>query len=235
MGKRLKSQKRGKGSPTYRVPSHRYISTAEYRTIQKTMKAEVIDFVKDPSKTAVMALLRYEDGKESYIIAPEGMMAGTYIEHGPEAKLERGNIIPLKAVPEGYPIYNIEVKVGDGGKLVRASGNCAYVVSKEKDYIYIKLPSRKVKKLNKNCYATLGCAANGGRTEKPLLKAGNAFHKHCVKANRWPIVRGVKMSAVYHPFGGKQHHGAMTPKGKGGAPGQHVGSFGSSRTGRRKR
>ena len=235
MGKPLKTQRRGKGSPTFKAPSHRFKKKPRYRSIEKTMKAEVMGFAKDPAHSTVLAFLKYADGEVGYTVAAEGTIVGNYIEQGEEATLRKGSILALKDIPEGYPVFNIEARVGDGGKIVKASGTCAYVVATEGDKVSVKLPSKKIRKFNKKCKATLGCAANGGRTERPLLKAGNAFHKYKAKNKYWPVVRGVHMNPVDHPFGGKQHHGAVTKKGKGGSPGQHVGSFGSKRTGRRKR
>jgi len=235
MGRPLKTQKRGKGSPTWRAPSHRFKTNAKYRSVDKKIKAEIINFEKDPAHSTVLALLKYEDGEENYVLAAEGLIVGGFIEHGEKAELKKGSILALKDIPEGYPIFNIESRVGDGGKLVRSSGSCAYITSTEKGKVLIKLPSKKIKRLNINCKATLGCAACGGRTERPLLKAGNAYYKHRARNKYWPINRGVKMNPVDHPFGGKQHHGAVTKKGKGGSPGHHVGSFGSKRTGRKKR
>jgi large subunit ribosomal protein L2 len=103
------------------------------------------------------------------------------------------------------------------------------------DRVLIKLPSGAMKHFDARCRATVGCLAGGGRLEKPLLKAGKGHYKNIARGHWYPMVRGNKMNAGEHPFGGKQHHGAITPRGVGGSPGQHVGSFGSRRTGRKKR
>lgn len=240
MGKPLITQRRGKGSPSFKAPSHRFAARAKYRSYDEKERegrvlGEVTGFVNDPARSAVLMKIKFEDGENIYLPAAEGVNIGALVEAGAGANVLLGNILPLEKIPEGYPIFNIEVKPGDGGAAVRSSGGCAYVVSKETDRVLIKLPSKKMKYLNAKCRATIGCAAGGGRLEKPLLKAGKGYYKHLARGHWYPTVRGVKMNVYDHPFGGKQHHGAVLMKGVGGAPGQHVGSFGARRTGRKKR
>ncbi|RLG21889.1 50S ribosomal protein L2 [Candidatus Micrarchaeota archaeon] len=236
MGKPLISQRRGKGSISFRAPSHRFKVDLKYRDYDdKTMRAEIVNFIDDPGRTAILALAQYEDGERRALLAPEGMVIGQIIEDGPSAKAEIGNVMPLMQIPEGFPVFNIERSPGDGGALVRSSGACAFIISKDKKTATIKLPSGKTTRVNLKCRATIGCASGGGRLEKPLLKAGKGHFKNKARGHWYPTVRGVHMNPVDHPFGGKQHHGAKTKKGKGGAPGQHVGSFGAKRTGRKKR
>ncbi len=238
MGKPLIHQRRGKGSPAFRAPSTRFKVEVGYRPLDKTglLRGEVVEFIDNPAHTALLMRVAYEDGTQSIIPAPEGIFIGDTVYYGETAPLSLGNTLPLKSIPEGFPVYNIETRVGDGGSLVRASGGVAYVSSKEGDVVYVKLPSKQVRKFNANCRATIGNISGGGRTDKPLMKAGAAHYKNRIARNKWwPRVRGVHMNAVDHPYGGKQHHGAKTKKGKGAPPGQHVGSFGARRTGRRKR
>ena len=234
------SQRRGKGKPTFRAPSHRFKARAKYRSYderEKTgkVRGEVMGFVDDPGRSSVLMKVLYDDGKEEAIPAAEGVFVGDILEEGISASLNVGCVLPLQKIPEGYPIFNIEAKVGDGGKIVRGSGACAYVVTKEPSRVLVKLPSKAMKYFNSSCRATIGCSAGGGRLEKPLMKAGKGWYKNRARGKWYPTVRGVKMNAYDHPFGGKQHHGAKTKKGKGGSPGQHVGSFGSKRTGRKKK
>ncbi len=237
MGKPLITQRRGKGSPTFQANHTRFKADAVYRSIPqgKTMKAQVVDLIDDPARTVVLAKLLYEDGKEAYVPSAEGLSVGKIIHHGEEAKPEIGNILPLGKIPEGFPVFNVEVKPGKGGNLARASGAVCLIMSKSEKEVVLRLPSKKVKSFDPRCFATIGNASGGGRTKKPLLKAGNNYKRKKAKGQRYPTVRGVKMAAYEHPFGGKEHHGAKTKKGKGGSPGQHVGSFGARRTGRRKR
>jgi large subunit ribosomal protein L2 len=199
------------------------------------LRAQVMDLVDDPARSCLLALLRYEDDVEVPLPAAEGLAVGDTIEEGSGAGMGLGSIMPLSEIPEGYPIFNIEAGFGDGGSAVRASGACAFVVSKAGGKVLVKLPSGAMRHFDGRCRATIGCVAGGGRLEKPLLKAGKGHYRNIARGHWYPMVRGNKMNAYDHPFGGKQHHGAITPKGVGGAPGQHVGSFGARRTGRRKR
>lgn len=236
MGRPTIAQSRGKGGPAYKAPSHRFKTELAYRNLEgRMMRAEVIDFIDDPARTGLLMLVQYEDGVQFPLLSPEGAKVGDIIEDGPGAKKEIGSVLPLSEIPEGYPIFNVEKSPGKGGAIVRSSGTCAFIVTKSAKNVVIKFPSGKTKAVNPKCRASIGCVCGGGRTDKPLLKAGANFYKNKAKNHWWPRVRGVHMNAVDHPFGGKQHHGAITMKGKGGAPGQHVGSFGAKRTGRRKR
>jgi len=136
MGKRLKQQVRGKGTPRYLAPSHRFkvdLSYRNYDDIEKTgiITGEVVEFVDDPGRTSILALLRLDDNTKLHIIAPEGLAMGDRVEIGSQAKVSVGNILPLYAIPDGLYIYNLEIRPGDGGKLVKSSGNYAVVVSKD--------------------------------------------------------------------------------------------------------
>ncbi|MBI4214731.1 50S ribosomal protein L2 [archaeon] len=239
MGKPLISQRRGKGSPSFRSPSHHFKAVASYRRLDEQEKekigGEIVEFIDDPSRSVLLARISFEDGTEALVPAAEGLFIGSVIQEGAMAKPDVGAVLPLSAIPEGFPVFNIELQPGDGGSMVRSSGSLAYVVSKETGKVLVKLPSRDLKYFNQRCRATIGCASGGGRVDKPLLKAGVAHFKSLARGHWYPTVRGVHMNPVDHPFGGKQHHGAITPKGKGAPPGVHVGSFGASRTGRRKR
>ena len=239
MGKPLISQRRGKGSPSFTARSTWFKAEVEYRTYDEKEKGllrfEIIDLVDDPARSALLMKVKYEDGSTLFLPAPEGAYVGQVLEEGYGASLGVGNILPLEKIPEGYPIFNIETEVGDGGSLVRASGAIAYIVSKSGGQIMVKLPSGQMKYFDARARVTIGNVCGGGRTDKPMLKAGVGHYQAIARGHWYPTVRGVKMNAYDHPFGGKQHHGAVTPKGVGGAPGQHVGSFGAKRTGRRKR
>ena len=132
-------------------------------------------------------------------------------------------------------IFNIELAPGDGGKLVRAPGSYATIISREKDKVYIKLPSKQTLVLLGNCRAQIGVVCGGGRLEKPLLKAGNNFYKKHAQNRKWPVNRGVHMSAYTHPFGGKQHHkGRGSATSKNAPPGRKVGHIAARSTGRKK-
>lgn len=240
MGKRITSQRRGSGSPSYRSPSHRYKLDLLYRSYDDAEKAgvlrgQVIAFLDDPVRDALVMQVRYETGETSYVLAPEGIAVGDTIDAGAQARLTAGSVMPLYRIPDGAYIFNIERTPGDGGKFVRAAGSYATVVSKEKGVVYVKLPSRAVVRLSNECRAQLGIIAGGGRLEKPLLKAGTSFYKFNARNRLWPIVRGVHMSAYNHPHGGKQHHiGKSSVVARSAPPGSKVGHIAARSTGRKK-
>lgn len=234
MGKNLIQQRRGKGS-IFRAPSFRYVGKVGIRSISNT-KAKILDIIHCPGHSGPLIELMYEDKQKGYIIAPEGVKVGEFIHIGEEAQIKSGNIIQLKNIPEGTLIYNIEVKPGDGGKLVRAAGTFAKVVSKLPDRIVVELPSKKQKYFNPKCRAIIGVVAGGGKLEKPLLKAGNAYYKMRAKNRRWPKVSGTSMNAVAHPFGGSRssHKGKINIAPRNAPPGRKVGKLRPKKTGRKK-
>jgi large subunit ribosomal protein L8e len=144
--------------------------------------------------------------------------------------------LPVGQIPEGTVICNIEAKVGDCGKMARASGDYAIIVSQdaEKGISRIRLPSGSKKTISNACRAMIGLIAGGGRTDKPILKAGRAFHKYRVKRNEWPKVRGVAMNPVDHPHGGgnQQHMGKPGTVRRDRPAGSKVGQISARRTGR---
>ena len=152
------------------------------------------------------------------------------------AQLSVGNVLPLSAMPEGTIICNVESKVGDRGSYARTSGNYATLINHNPDEgkSRIKLPSGAKKVLSSNTRAMIGVVAGGGRIDKPMLKAGNAYHKYKVKRNCWPRVRGVAMNPVDHPHGGgnHQHIGHASTVRRDAPPGQKVGLIAARRTGR---
>jgi len=153
-----------------------------------------------------------------------------------KAALTVGNILPLSAMPEGTIICNVESKVGDRGALARASGNYATIISHNPDEnrSRIRLPSGSKKTVSSSSRATVGIVAGGGRIDKPLLKAGNAYWKYKAKRNSWPRVRGVAMNPVDHPHGGgnHQHIGHPSTVRRDAPAGQKVGLIAARRTGR---
>ncbi|VVC72146.1 50S ribosomal protein L2 [uncultured archaeon] len=240
MGKALRQQKAGKGSPAYRRPSHRFKSEAKFRALDETEKTgrlngEITGFVDDPSRSSILMDIIFTDNSKVTLIAPEGAEIGGRVSVGSKADLEFGNVLPLGAIPEGLPVYNLEVAPGDGGKLVRSSGASGTIVARDGNKIYVKLPSKKVVIFDSRCRAQLGVVCGGGRLDSPMLKAGTAFYKHHALNRRWPHNRGVKMNAYNHPFGGKQHHkGKSSCVSHGAPPGRKVGHIGARSTGRKK-
>ncbi|MBN1159704.1 MAG: 50S ribosomal protein L2 [Candidatus Diapherotrites archaeon] len=241
MGKLIISQRRGKGSPAYKSPSHNYKTKLTYRSyddIQKSsvLKCDVIDFVLDPARTAPLAMVLYEDGIYDYILPAEGVGTGQRIEMGVGADIKVGNVLPLANIRDGMPIFNIERRPGDGGQLVKAGGSWAVITGRDAKGIYVRLPSRKKIIFNPACRATIGCAAGGGQGEKPIVKAGKNSYITRANNKNWPKVRGVAMNPVNHPHGGGEHHvGKATTRSRHARPGQKVGHIAASRTGRRKK
>jgi len=240
MGKRLVSQRRGRGGPTFRaaknaVAEARYVNYSEEQK-QNVLRGTVAELVHDTMKSSVLAKVKFENNEFAYSIAAEGLEEGQTVEYGRKAEVKIGNVIPLKDIVEGCPVFNVEKIVGDGGSLVRASGSYAIIVTKDKGNVSIKLPSGKTLALNEACRASIGCAAGGGRTDKPMVKAGTKFHAMKARNKFWPNVRGVAKNAIDHPFGGMQHHpGKSKSTSRHAAPGRKVGAIASSRTGRKKK
>ena len=239
MGKNLIQQKRGKGSPRYRAPSFRYKGTASFAKYEvgKSITANIIDITHSSGHSAPLMELKYSSGETGLLQAPDGIKVGDSIEIGDNANLKAGNIIPLKNIPEGSAIYNIESKPGDGGKFVRSSGTFAQIITKTEDSIVIELPSNKRRAFSPECRAAIGVVAGSGRTEKPFLKAGNKFYAMRAKNKLWPVVSGTSMNSVSHPFGGSSSHakGIPTQASRNAPPGRKVGKIAPKRTGRRKR
>ncbi len=240
MPNRIKTQRAGKGSPKHRA-THRAkhkIKYISYDDKQKTGKltGEITGILRDRGKTGILAEISFEDNSNIIVYAAEGIITGQKIEYGKNAEIGLGNVLPLKKLPEGCPIFNIELTPGDGGKLIRTAGSYAIILSKDEKNIYLKLPSGKKTSFLPECRATIGCVAGGGRKEKPFVKAGNAYHLMKSKKKQYPTVRGVAMNPNAHPFGGSQHHpGKSKSTSRNAPPGRKVGAIASSRTGRKKR
>ncbi len=240
MGKRLKQQKRGAGSPRYRSPSHRYCTDLSYRRyddVEKTgvLTGKVMSLIDDPARSALLMKVKYDNNESGMLLAPEGICVGDEIDVGAQARLRLGSVLPLYRIPDGAYVFNIERNAGDGGMLVKAAGSYANVISKEGKIVYLKLPSKTTIILSNECRAQLGVICAGGRLEKPMLKAGNQFYKKRANHRLWPVPRGVHQSAYNHPHGGKQHHvGKPTTVARSTPPGGKVGHIAARQTGRRK-
>lgn len=234
MGTMLNSQKRGRGGSAWRTPKHRFISNAKYLNFGQKARGQVLELVQDPSKDVLLAKVILENNKETYLIAAEGLMVGHTIEMGKNPELKIGNITTLEHVPDSAMIFNIELQPNDGGRFARSSGAFATVVSHDEDtgMVEIKLASKRTMSLQKDCRATFGIASGGGKTEKPLKKAGTAHYKWHSRNKYWPVVRGGAMSAYDHPHGGKSF-GKPTMVKRGTPPGHYVGHRAASRVGRK--
>ena len=235
MGKRLIQQRRGRTKGKFNSPSHRFKGEVKYASNNSKLGGIVDDILHDSGRTAPLASLK-TDTEKSLIIAPEGIKVGDQIKFTDNKKeLGVGNISTIGKIPEGTPVYNIELSPGDGGRLVRAGGSNATVVSHEKKKTVVQLPSGSFKTLDSSCRATIGVAAGGGRKDKPFLKAGKKHYAFRTRGKQYPVVRGVAMNPVAHPHGGggHQHVGKPYTVKKGASPGRKVGSIAARRTGRK--
>lgn len=151
----------------------------------------------DPNRSARIALINYKDGEKRYIVAPHGLKVGDEVMSGPDAEIKPGNALPLKNIPVGTMIYNIEFKAGKGGQIARSAGTFAQIMGKESDYALIKMPSGELRKILITCMATVGQVGNLEYENISIGKAGRS---------RWlgkrPHVRGVAMNPIDHPLGG---------------------------------
>ena len=236
MGHRIRAQSRGKGSPTYRAPSHKFKANLEHLKVSEgVVTGKILEIIHDTARSAPIARISYSNGEERLMLVPEGVRTDQIIQCGISVPVEPGNTLTLSEIPEGIPLCNIESQPGDGGKFARASGMYGILIAHDVGKTIVQLPSGKMKKLNPKCRAVIGVVAGGGRTEKPFCKAGKKFHRMKVRATKWPTSRGVAMNVVDHPFGGggQQHCGRPKTCARGTPPGRKVGSIAARRTGRK--
>jgi large subunit ribosomal protein L2 len=151
----------------------------------------------DPNRSARIALVQYADGEKRYILAPEGLAVGTVVVSGEDAEINVGNAMPLRRIPLGTMVHNVELKRGKGGQMVRSAGAAAQLMAKEGDYAQIKLPSGEVRRVHVDCYATIGQVGNLEHENVSIGKAGRTRW-----SGRRPHNRGVTMNPVDHPMGG---------------------------------
>jgi len=169
----------------------------DFRRDKMGVPARVASIEYDPNRSARIALLHYADGEKRYILAPNGLEVGAQVVSGPAADIIPGNALPLRGIPLGTTIHNLELKRGRGGQLVRSAGAAAQLMAKEGSYAQVRLPSGEVREVHIECYATIGQVGNIEHENVSIGKAGR---------NRWigrrPHVRGVAMNPVDHPMGG---------------------------------
>lgn len=237
MGKRIIAQRRGKGSTTYRSPGFRSKGKpANYPLSAEVLNGKVVDFIKCPLHSAPLMTVQYDSGEKGMLIAPENVKVGDVFSVGGN-DVTTANCLALKNIPEGTYVYNLEIRPGDGGKFVKATGTFARVFSRLKDKVIVILPSKKKKTFLPECRANIGVVSGGGRVDKPILKAGNAFYKYKAKNKLWPKTSGHSMNAVDHPFGNKRssRKSKAKPAPRDAPPGRKVGMIRPRRTGRKKR
>ncbi len=234
MGKRIISRRRGAGTGTYRSPSHRHHGPVYLPGADLVGNGTVVAIAPAPGRTAPVAEIAAPDGSRLTILAPAGIATGDSVSLG-EGRVDRGSILPLAKIPDGTLVSNLEVKPFDGGRLVRAAGTSALVVAHAGNDVTVQLPSGRFKQFLATCRAQVGAVAGGGRSERPIIKAGKKVWATRSLARAAFKVRGVAMNPVNHPFGGgaHQHVGRPSTVKSGTWPGAKVGRF--SRSQRRKR
>lgn len=177
--------------------SRRHYRMIDFKRNKDTIPAKVASIEYDPNRSARIALLHYVDGEKRYILSPNRLQVGQIVISGEKVEPEIGNCMPLRNIPLGMEIHNIELRVGQGGQLVRSAGNSAKLLAKEGNYAHITLPSGEVRKVFEGCRATIGALGNADHMNVRLGKAGRS---------RWmgrrPHVRGVAQNPVSHPMGG---------------------------------
>jgi large subunit ribosomal protein L2 len=200
---RITSRHRGGGHKRrYRV--------IDFKRRKRDIVADVIGIEYDPNRTARIALLQYADGEKTYILAPVGLTVGAKVVAGEAVEAKVGNALPLKAIPLGTAIHNLELVAGRGGQIVRSAGSQAILSNREGGYAFVKLASGEIRKIHDACYATVGQVGNTDHINVSSGKAGRS---------RWlgvrPQTRGMAMNPVDHPMGGGEG------KSKGGGGRQH--------------
>lgn len=201
----------GKISVRHKGGGHkRRYRMVDFRQMKTGVSGRILSIEKDPNRSALIALVCYDDGEKQYILASEGMQAGSIVVAGPDAPVENGNRLQLKNIPSGYVVSNVEMIPGKGGQIVRSAGSGASVMGQDKGYVQIKLASGEVRLLSGDCYATIGRVSNFEHASERIGKAGRS---------RWmrkrPAVRGSAMNPVDHPHGGgegRQGVGMKYPK-----------------------
>lgn len=232
MGKRIISQARGHGSPTYRVRRKAFsVKPAYPNTFGEQMV--VLKLFSSAGHSAPIAKISNGSGKIFYNLCARNMFVGQKITYGGE---NEGDIISLGDVKTGTKVFNIENTFRDGGKLVRSGGNSAVVVGKQDNQVKVILPSKKEKLFDERCRVTIGELAGQGRLEKPILKAGKQYYIKKAKSKLWPRTSAVKVNAIDHPFGsgrGKRIKSKIVQR--FASPGQKVGLLRPRRTGRKNK
>ncbi|MFC2143668.1 50S ribosomal protein L2 [Candidatus Aenigmatarchaeota archaeon] len=221
MGKLLIQQRRGKGSPRYRAPSHKFHGKSKYPD-RENKKGKIDDIIHAPGRKAPLMVTSF-DKKEIKLVAGEGFEIGKDV-----------NVKELKEIPEGTKIFNIEIRPGDGGRLCRTSGTFATIISKDEKRAVVLLPSKKKKTVPAKCRAIIGSVAGTGRTDLPFMKAGKKHHAARAAGKLYPRTSGVAMNSVDHPFGGTAKPGKHKSVSRHMPPGKKVGNIAPRRTGRKK-
>jgi large subunit ribosomal protein L2 len=186
----------------------------DFKRTKDGIPAKVATIEYDPNRTTYIALLHYADGHKAYILAPQGLGIGATVESGEKADIRPGNALPLRVIPTGTVVHNVEMVPGQGGRLGRAAGTAIQVVAKEGPMVTLRLPSSEMRMVRADCRATVGTLSNSEHQNVKVGKAGRSRHKGIR-----PQTRGVAMNPVDHPHGGGEAHHTpgghpVTPWGK---------------------
>ncbi len=215
--KRAGRDRSGKISVRHRGGGHkRRLRVIDFKRDKSDVPGEVVSIEYDPNRSARIALIKYRDGDWRYILAPNGLGVGAPVMAGANAGVSLGNALPLRAIPTGTLVHNVEMKVGRGGQMVRSAGSAAQVLAKEGRYTLLRLPSGEVRQVFSECMATVGQLSALDHKNVKLGKAGRKRHM-----GRRPEVRGVVMSPADHPHGGGEGRspiGMPSPKTPWGKP-----------------
>ncbi|MGD9275727.1 MAG: 50S ribosomal protein L2 [Candidatus Pacearchaeota archaeon] len=231
MGKRIITQRRGRGGNTYRASKRAFRFKLQFpRGLEG--EGEVVKLFNSAAHSAPLAEIKSNKGN-FYIPAFLKMIEGQKINF--DKGSEKGNILKLKDIPVKTQVYCIESRPGDGGKFIKTAGSSAIVTKILGDKVVLVMPSKKEKKFNENCRAVIGIVAGHGRLDKPVMKAGKKFYIKKSKSKLWPRTGAFKMNAIDHPFGSGRGKNPKSKTVKRNAPrGRRVGLLRPRRTGKRK-
>ncbi len=196
--------------------ARRMYRVIDFKRRKEGVPGRVVAIEYDPNRSTRIALIYYVDGEKSYILAPIGLEVGSFITSGPESEIKPGNALKLRNIPTGTVVHNIELTPERGGQMARSAGSSAQVLSKEGEYVLIRLPSGEMRRVLLNCRATIGQLSNPDHKNESLGKAGRSRH-----LGRRPKVRGVAKNPVDHPHGGGEGRspiGMPGPKSPTGKP-----------------
>jgi large subunit ribosomal protein L2 len=188
----------------------------DFKRLKDGVPGRVASIEYDPNRTTRIALVFYADGEKSYILAPLALSVGDWVESGSQAEIRAGNCLPLRSIPSGTVVHNLELTPNRGGQLVRSAGAGAQVLAREGEYVLVRLPSGEMRRILLSCRATIGQLSNPDHKNESLGKAGATRH-----LGRRPQVRGVAMNPVDHPHGGGEGRspiGMPGPKSPTGQP-----------------
>ena len=193
----------------------RFYRIIDFKRNKFTVPAKVATIEYDPNRSARIALLHYADGEKRYILAPVGLKVGDVVVAGPDAPIRTGNALPLRNIPVGSQVHNIELRRGGGGQMARSAGSWAELMGKQENYAVLRMPSGEVRRVHVDCMATLGQVGNVDHENIVIGKAGRNRHK-----GRRPTVRGSVMNPRDHPHGGGEGKAPIggQPKTKWGKP-----------------